>query len=46
MNSTIGWIALGGALVLVLWIMLGNWDAQATCEQTHSRDTCFLALNP
>lgn len=46
MNSTIGWLALLGAVLLVLWLAVMNGAAQATCEQTMSPDVCWVSLNP
>lgn len=47
MNKIIGWLALGGAVLLVLWIMAADHSrSMALCEKTHSRDTCFTQLNP
>lgn len=46
MNSIIGWIALGLAVLLVIWVATSGNGAQAACEQTHSRDVCFMTLNP
>lgn len=47
MNSTIGWIALGAAVLLVLWVMgADHTRSMEVCEQTHSRDVCWVSLNP
>lgn len=45
MEKTLGWLALGGAVLLILWIMAAdNKRAVERCEQTHSRDTCLYTL--
>lgn len=47
MNLTLGWIGLGLAVLVVVLAL--TWDgnaAQATCEQTHSTDVCWVSLNP
>lgn len=47
MNKIIEWLALGGAVLLVLWIVgVDHTRSMEQCEKTNSRDTCFLALNP
>lgn len=47
MNSTIGWIALGVAVLLVLWALTADGrQAMETCQQTHSTDVCWVSLNP
>lgn len=45
MNQMLGWIALGGAVLLILWIMGADHSrSMEQCEQTHSRDTCLYTL--
>lgn len=45
MVKMLGWLALGGAVLLVLWIMAADHSrSMEVCEETHSRDTCLYAL--
>ena len=47
MNKTIGWIVLGAALLLVLWVMGADHSrSMEQCEKSHSKDTCWVSLNP
>ena len=45
MSKIIGWSALGGAVLMILWIMGADHSRSLErCEQTHSRDTCLYSL--
>lgn len=45
MSKVTGWLALGGAVLLILWVMAAdNSRSMELCEQTHSRDTCLYTL--
>lgn len=45
MSKIIGWLALGGAVLLILWVMgVDHSRSMERCEQTHSRDTCLYTL--
>ena len=47
MSKSLGWLALGAAVALVLWIMAADHSqSMERCQAVASFDTCFSTLNP